>query len=170
MMTLHNRFVADVTLTQTASGLAGEYIAAASVLARGWKVALAQQDSVDLVAWHPATGQMLRVQVKACQASRQGAGHKHRVHFQTGLGGKKRLPTISDFDILAMVSTEQRVVWYLPVTSVNCKKFTKHTTFFEAPDLESDSWARAVEIINETNSKSQTVHHNQRGRRHGSNR
>lgn len=170
MMTLHNKFVADVTLSQTTSGLAGEYIAAASVLARGWRVALAQQDAVDLVAWHPDTGQMMRVQVKACQASRQDSGHKHRVHFQTGLGGKKRLPTIADYDILAMVSTEQRVVWYLPVTSINVKKFTKHTTFFEAPDLESDSWASAVEIINETNPKSQTVHNNKRRRRHGSDR
>ena len=170
MMTLHNKFVADVTLSQTTSGLAGEHIAAASVIARGWKVAMAQQDAVDLVAWHPDTGQMMRVQVKACQASRQDSGHKHRVHFQTGLGGKKRLPTIADYDILAMVSTEQRVVWYLPVTSINVKKFTKHTTFFEAPDLESDSWASAVEIINETNPKSQTVHNNKRGSRNGSNR
>ncbi len=170
MMTLHNKFVADVTLSQTTSGLAGEHIAAASVIARGWKVAMAQQDAVDLIAWHPDTGQMMRVQVKACQASRQDSGHKHRVHFQTGLGGKKRLPTIADYDILAMVSTEQRVVWYLPVTSINVKKFTKHTTFFEAPDLESDSWASAVEIINETNPKSQTVHNNKRGSRNGSNR
>jgi len=170
MMTLSNKFVADVTLSQTESGLAGEYIAAASVLARGWRVALAQQDAVDLVAWHPETGQMLRIQVKACQASRQGAGHRKRVHFQTGLGGKKRLPTISDFDILAMVSTEQRVVWYLPVTSVNVKKYTRPISFFETPDIESDSWAQAVEIINETSSKSQTVHNNQRRRRHGSDR
>ena len=170
MMTLRNKFVADVNLSQTTSGLAGEYIAAASVLARGWRVALAQQDAVDLVAWHPETGDMMRIQVKACQASRQGAAHRHRVHFQTGLGGKKRLPTLADFDILAMVSTEQRVVWYLPVTSVNTKKYTRPISFFETPDIESDSWAQAVEIINETNSKSQAVHNNKRGRRHGSDR
>lgn len=170
MMTLRNKFVADVNLSQTTSGLAGEYIAAASVLARGWRVALAQQDAVDLVAWHPETGDMMRIQVKACQASRQGATHRHRVHFQTGLGGKKRLPTLADFDILAMVSTEQRVVWYLPVTSVNTKKYTRPISFFETPDIESDSWAQAVEIINETNSKSQAVHNNKRGRRHGSDR
>lgn len=169
MMTLSNKFLADVILTQTESGLAGEYIAAASVLARGWRVALAQQDAVDLVAWHPETGQMLRIQVKACQASRQGSGHTHRVHFQTGLGGKKRLPTLSDFDILAMVSTEQRVVWYLPVTSVNTKKFTKPTSFFETPNLESESWAKAVEIIDETTSKPQTMYHHKRRRRAGSN-
>jgi len=170
MMTLSNKFVADVTLSQTESGLAGEYIAAASVLARGWRVAMAQQDAVDLVAWHPETGQMLRIQVKACQASRQGAGHRKRVHFQTGLGGKKRMPTLADYDILAMVSTEQRVVYYLPVTSINVKKYTRPTSFFETPDIESDSWAQAVEIINETSSKSQTVHNNKRRRRDGCNR
>lgn len=170
MMTLSNRFVADTVLSQTASGLAGEYIAAASVIARGWRVAMAQQDAVDLIAWHPDTGDMMRIQVKSCQASRQGSGHTRRVNFQTGLGGRKRLPTLSDFDILAMVSTEQRVVWYLPVTSVNLKKYQKPTSFFETPNLESDSWASAVEIINETSSKSQTVHNHQRRRRDGSDR
>jgi hypothetical protein len=170
MMTLSNRFVADTILSQTTSGLAGEYIAAASVLARGWRVAMAQQDAVDLVAWHPETGQMMRVQVKACQASRQGDGHRRRVNFQTGLGGKKRLPTIADYDILAMVSTEQRVVWYLPVTSINIKKYQKPISFFETPNLESDSWASAVEIIDETNPKSQAMHNNKRGSRNGSNR
>jgi len=151
MNTLNSRFVADTVLSQTTSGLAGEHIAAASVLARGWRVAMAQQDAVDLVAWHPDTGQMMRVQVKSCQASRQGSGHTRRVNFQTGLGGRKRLPTLADFDILAMVSTEQRVVWYLPVTSINLKKYQRPISFFETPNLESDSWAKAVEIINETN-------------------
>ena len=165
MMTLTKRFVADGVISQTASGLAGEYIAAASVLARGWRVSLAQQDAVDLIAWHPDTGYTLRIQVKACQASRQGGGHKHRVHFQTGLGGNKRMPTIRDYDILACVSSEQRAVWYIPVVSINTKKYTRPITFFEDPDLESDSWAKAVEIINETNAKSPSMHNNRsRGR------
>lgn len=147
MMTLTSKFLADGIISQTASGLAGEYIAAASVLARGWRVSLAQQDAVDLIAWHPDTGQTIRIQVKACQASRQGKGHKHRVHFQTGLGGKKRLPTIADYDILACVSSEQRAVWYIPVVSINTKKYTKLCTFFEDPHLESDSWANALEVL-----------------------
>ena len=170
MMTLTKRFIADGVLTQTASGLAGEYIAAASILARGWRVSLAQQDAVDLIAWHPDSGCTLRIQVKACQASRQGKGHKHRVHFQTGLGGNKRMPTLMDYDILACVSSEQRAVWYVPVTAINSKKYTRPTSFFDDPDLESDSWAKAVETINEANAKSQTVYHNKRGGRNGRDR
>lgn len=149
MMTLTSKFIADGIISQTASGLAGEYIAAASVLARGWRVSLAQQDAVDLIAWHPDTGQTVRIQVKSCQASRQGKGHKYRVHFQTGLGGKKRLPTIADYDILACVSSEQRAVWYIPVVSINAKKYTKPCTFFEDPHIESDSWANALEVLSD---------------------
>lgn len=152
MMTLSRTFIADGVLSHTASGLAGEYIAAASILARGWRVSLAQQDAVDLIAWHPETVQTLRVQVKACQASRQDRGHKHRVHFQTGLGGNKRMPTRKDYDILACVSSEQRAVWFQAVTAVQAKKYTKPISFFNDPDLESTSWAKAVEIINETSS------------------
>jgi hypothetical protein len=148
MMTLTNRFKADDVITQTASGLAGEHIAAASVLGRGWRVSMSQQDAVDLIAWHPDTGQMLRIQVKSCQASRQGPGHRdRRVHFQTGLGGRKRLPSIKDYDILACVSADQRAVWYIPVVSINTKKYTRPCSFFEDPHLESDSWANCLKVL-----------------------
>ena len=146
MMTLGKNFIADLKISQTASGLAGEYIAAASVLARGWRVALAQQDSVDLIAWHPDSGLTLRIQVKACQSSRQGGG-RNRVHFQTGLGGQKRLPTLSDFDILACVSSDQRTVWYIPVTSIREKKLTRNITFFSNPELERESWSHALDTL-----------------------
>jgi len=36
---------------ETTTGLVAEYIAAAAVLEQGWRVSLAQQDKVDLVAW-----------------------------------------------------------------------------------------------------------------------
>lgn len=143
------KFIADNLITQTASGLAGEHIAAASIIARNWSVAMAAQDSVDLICWNPKDGNSLRVQVKSCQASRQQDKKGKRVSFNLGLGGTKRLPTILDYDILALVSSEQRTVWFLPVTDVKTKKINKHTSFFDTPDLESDSWQRAVEIIYE---------------------
>jgi hypothetical protein len=70
------------------------------------------------------------------------------VHFQRGLGGKKRLPTLADFDILACVSAEQRTVWYVPVTSVREKKLTRTVDFFVDPELEADSWAKALDVLN----------------------
>ena len=143
------KFVADNIISQTASGLAGEYITAASIIARNWRVALASQDAVDIICWNPTDGTSLRVQVKSCQASRQQDKGGKRVSFNLGLGGTKRLPTLADYDILALVSSEQRTVWYLPVTDVDKKKLNKPVTFFEDPHLESDSWQRAVEIINE---------------------
>ena len=163
------KFISDTMLSQTASGLAGEHICAASIIARGWRVAMSAQDAVDIICWHPQTSEMLRVQVKACQASRQQA-KKSRLSFNLGLGGTKRLPTLADYDILACVSSEQRTVWFLPVTDVQVKKLNKPCTFFETPDLESDSWARAVEIINEQKHTQQTAMRNNKHRgRAGSN-
>ena len=143
------RFLADVNLSHTESGLMGEYIAAASVMARGWRVAMAQQDSVDLIAWHPETSVVLRIQVKACQASKGGDSRykKDRLRFQMGLGATKRLPTRRDFDILACVSSEQRTVWYIPVTDVDMKKITKSTGFYANPELETESWQRCLDIL-----------------------
>ena len=141
-------FMADKVISQTESGLAGEYIAAASVIARGWRVALAQQDSVDLIAWHPDTSEVLRIQVKSCQSSRSDwQGSRNRVHFQTGIGGKKRIPSKHDYDILACVSSEQRTVWFVPVSNIKGKKFTKHTDFFENTELETESWEYALKVL-----------------------
>jgi hypothetical protein len=108
-------FMADKVISQTESGLAGEYIAAASVIARGWRVALAQQDSVDLVAWHPETSAVI--------------------------------PSRHDYDILACVSAEQRTVWFVPVSNIKGKKFTKHTDFFENTELETESWEYALKVL-----------------------
>jgi len=148
----HRFFVADGSISQTSSGLAGEYIAAASVIARGWRVAMAQQDAVDLVAWHPDGNNILRIQVKACQSSRQNEGRvRQRVHFQTGIGGNKRKPTRHDYDVLACVSSEQRTVWFVPVCNIKGKKFTKHTDFFDNPEIENESWAYALDVLGVSN-------------------
>ena len=50
-------------VAETTKGLIGEYICATSLLELGWKVSMAQQDSVDLIAWKD--DQYLRVQVKS---------------------------------------------------------------------------------------------------------
>ena len=151
-MPRHRFFLADGNISQTSSGLAGEYIAAASVIARGWRVAMAQQDAVDLVAWHPETSAVLRIQVKACQASRaDDTKNRKRLHFQTGIGGNKRMPTRADYDVLACVASEQRTVWFVPVCNIKGKKFTKHTDFFDNPELESESWAYALDVLGVSN-------------------
>jgi len=38
-------------ITETTVGLIGEYLTAASLLQMGWRVSMAAQDKVDLVAW-----------------------------------------------------------------------------------------------------------------------
>lgn len=138
------RYVAVSDLSHTSSGQVGEHIAAAAILQRGWGVALASQDSVDLVAWNKETGQRLLIQVKSAQISR---GNRRKLEFQLGLGGKKRLPTKHDFDIMALVSSEQRVVYFMPVTAINQKKMNKLPEFFERPDIEVDSWHKSIEEL-----------------------
>ena len=131
----------------------GEYIVAASILQQGWGVAIASQDSVDLVAWNKQTGQKVTIQVKSCQLSRSPRGN---LQFQCGLGGvkdrggvkRKRLPNEMDFDVLALVSSEQRACYFMPVTSVKHYKITKTAGFFETPHLESDSWEDTIRILN----------------------
>ena len=139
-----NKHIADCRLSNSTAGLVAEYLAAAAILQRGWGVALASQDSVDLVAWNKDTGQRFLVQVKSCQLSR---GNKYRLEFNLTIGGEKRLPRRSDFDIMALVSVEQRSVFFLTVSSINVKRMNRTPAFFENPDIESDSWQKTIEEL-----------------------
>jgi len=139
-----NKHIASVRLSNSTAGLVAEYLAAASILQRGWGVALASQDSVDLVAWNRDTGQRFLVQVKSCQLSR---GNKYRLEFNVSIGGDKRLPKRSDFDIMALVSVEQRAIFFMPVTSIKIKRMNRKPSFFDNPDLEEDSWQKTIEEL-----------------------
>ena len=138
------RHVAVRTIGHTVAGQIGEHIAAASILQQGWGVAMAMQDSVDLVAWNKETGQRLLIQVKSAQISR---GNKNRLEFQLSLGKNKRLPIRYDFDIIALVSSEQRAVYFMPVTAIRQKKMNKQPSFFENSELEAESWLKSVEDL-----------------------
>ena len=156
-----NRFLAE-RLSHSSYGLVGECIAMAAILQRGWGCAMAQQDSVDLVCWNSENGDSYLVQVRSCQESRQ---HKNRLYFQMGLGGtkdvngirRKRMPTRNDFDILALVATEQRTCFFMPVVGINQIKITKQPSFFDNPEIESESWQKTLEVLNDY-PKSQTMH------------
>lgn len=139
-----NKHIASVRLSNSTAGLVAEYLAAASILQRGWGVALASQDSVDLVAWNKDTGQRFLIQVKSCQLSR---GNKYRLEFNVSIGGDKRLPKRSDFDIMALVSVEQRAIFFMPVTSIKIKRMNRKPSFFDNPDLEEDSWQKTIEEL-----------------------
>lgn len=162
------RRVASPDITHTTAGLVGEHICAAAILQQGYGCALASQDSVDLVAWNKETGDRVLVQVKSCQMSRT---YKGKLCFQTGLGGvkdrdgrkRKRLPTTSDFDIIALVSSEQRAVLFMPVTAVKSLKITKEPYIFEDAHIEADSWRKSIEAINEF-TKQATLHNNKHRR------
>ena len=138
------RHVAVKSIGHTVAGQIGEHIAAAAILQQGWGVAMATQDSVDLVAWNKITGQRLLIQVKSAQISRNS---RNKLEFQLSLGGNKRLPTRYDFDIMALVSSEQRACYFLPVTAIKQKKMNRGTGFFENPELEADSWKKAIEEL-----------------------
>lgn len=152
------RRIASGDLTNTMAGLVGEHIAAAAILQAGWGVAMAQQDSVDLVAFNKITGQRLLVQVKSCQSSRRGDA---KLSFVIGLGGikqpdgtkKKRMPNPSDYDIIALVSSEHRSCYFMPVTALKYQKITRAISYFTDPHIEVESWEEAVRSFNEKSAK-----------------
>jgi len=133
-------------MNATKTGLLGEYIAAAAVIDMGWSVSLAQQDGCDLVAWDDEQN-YIRIQAKTANLSVSKDGRPQVHHFNCAKGSKsKYLPTIKDFDCLALVSPIRRLVLWMPIQSVSFKsrrvspdRFTK--------DAEQNSWDKAVAVI-----------------------
>ena len=136
-------------MSETTTGLIGEYIAAAAILAQGWRVSMAQQDRVDMVAWNGQ--EFLRVQAKAASLLGNQDGRSPRHHFNLGHGCKtKHLPTKDDYDVLCLVSPNSRRCLFMPVTSVRQYSLRLPASRFESPDVEAESWDKAVAVVMET--------------------
>jgi len=125
----------------------GEYIAAAAILSIGThKVALAQQDHIDLVAFDADF--FYKVQVKAATLHKRP--HRHQSYqFQLGRGNKvKRIPTEKDFDIYALVAGDpsHRRCLFLPTKSV--PQLTKRVSPARfTVEAEVDSWHKAINYV-----------------------
>jgi hypothetical protein len=132
-------------MSETTTGLIGEYIAAAAILAQGWRVSMAQQDRVDMVAWNGQ--EFLRVQAKTASLLGNQDGRSPRHHFQLGHGCKaKHLPTKDDYDVLCLVSPNARRVLFMPVTSVRQYSMRLPASRFTEA-AENDSWDKAVDHV-----------------------
>jgi hypothetical protein len=135
-------------MSETTTGLIGEYIAAAAILAQGWRVSMAQQDRVDMVAWNGQ--EFLRVQAKTASLLGDSDGRSPRHHFQLGHGCKaKHLPTKDDYDVLCLVSPNARRVLFMPVTSIRQYSMRLPASRFTEA-AETDSWDKAVDHVLET--------------------
>ena len=132
-------------MNETTTGLIGEYIAAAAILGLGWRVSMAQQDRVDMVAWY---GQdFIRVQAKTASLLGYKVGRSPRHHFQLGHGCKtKKLPTQDDYDVLCLVSPNARRVLFMPVTSIRQYSMRLPASRFTEA-AENDSWDKAVDHV-----------------------
>lgn len=136
-------------ISHTATGLMGEYIAAAAVLHFGFRVSMAQQDKVDLVCWSDEN-EFFRVQVKTSHLVTKDRRRSPVYHFQLGSGCKtKHLPDEKDYDLLCLVGAEHRRTLWLPVRSV--QQYTKRVSpkLFDAPETERASFFKAIEILRE---------------------
>jgi hypothetical protein len=133
-------------MSETTTGLIGEYIAAAAILGLGWRVSMAQQDRVDLVAWRD-NEIFIRVQAKAANLLGDKDGRSPRHHFQLGHGCKtKHLPKPSDYDVLCLVSPNARRCLFMSITAVRQYSLRLRESVFTA-EAEADSWAKTIDTI-----------------------
>lgn len=146
-------------ITHTTAGLVGEHIATAAILQRAWGCAMTQQDGFDLIAVNGR--ESYRVQVKSCALSFRP---RQSCQFIIGIGKSKRLPTREDWDIIALVSSEQRSVIFKPLWDAQQSKLTIPASYFTA-EAEIESWEKTIrDLRNEKEfTKPPSLRHNKSG-------
>ncbi len=139
-------------MSETTTGLMGEYVAAAAILQFGGgtlSVSMAQQNKVDLVFWDEQN-EFYRVQVKTANLEKKRLNRSPVYQFQLGTGGKtKHLPSEEDYDLLCLVGAKHRRTVWLPPSSV--RQYTKRVQakLFDEAEAERASFFKALEIVRE---------------------
>jgi len=132
-------------LSELEIGRAAELLVCADLTLQGYPAFIAgAQLPYDVVV--EAEGRMLRVQVKASRGLQniaQRATHTPRYQFwvkRCGKGGARNyLPT--DFDLIALVALDIRVVAYMP------NAMARQTMHLRPPGCAGTKWARRQECI-----------------------
>lgn len=105
-------------VSDLAAGAAGEHLVCADLLLQGYRAFLADQNCPYDVAVD-AGGRLVRIQVKATRAQRsipQRAGHTPAYLWHVRRAGKAgaRVYATDDFDLLALVALDTKLIAYLP--------------------------------------------------------
>jgi len=130
----------------TTTGLIGEYIAAAVVLSLGWRVSMAQQDKVDLVAWKD--DEYIRIQVKTAKMAIGKGKRNPSYHFQLASGCKNKvLPSEKDYDILCCVGYDHRKALFVPIKQMHQKTKRMSPQLFDDPKAELHSFNKALATV-----------------------
>ena len=132
----------------TVIGLIGEHITAAAIISMGWKITLAQQDHLDLVAWHPDENNFYRIQVKTSFCRAQSKSRNPCYHFQNGSGRfKKILDHNTKYDILAHCAANHRRCHFQASHTISKVTERYRPERFDDPTIELESWTKAVEDV-----------------------
>lgn len=132
-------------VAETTKGLIGEYICASALLELGWKVSLAQQDSVDLLAWKKS--EFLRVQVKSSTLRLEKERINPIYHFNNGSGRKKYIKGVDSYDILAHVGINHRRCIFNATEQIQTTSKRYRKEYFDKNDIEYFSFEKALQIV-----------------------
>ena len=135
-----------MTGSATTTGLMGEHLAAAAIIDLGYRAVPCPQDGIDLLAFRENI--FMRVQVKSARLRKQRDRGALTYHHQLGSGRQKKTrPNPNTFDILARVAIDCRRVWFTAAYSVSKLSERRSPEFYAQPDLEFQSWHRAVQTV-----------------------
>jgi hypothetical protein len=116
------------------------------VLSLGWRVSLAQQDKVDLVAWKD--DEYIRIQVKTAKMATDKGRRNPSYHLQLASGCKsKTIPNERDYDILCCVGLDHRKALFMPIQQVQQKTKRLSPQLFDVPKAELHSFNKALATV-----------------------
>lgn len=108
-----------MTVTDLAAGTAAEHLVCADLLMNGYTAFMADQNCAYDIAVDVGGGRLVRVQVKSTREQRaipQRATHipAYMWHVRRAGKGGRRVYGASEFDLLALVALDIRLIAYMP--------------------------------------------------------
>jgi predicted RecB family endonuclease len=128
-------------MSEVGIGRVGVHLVCASLEMMGVSASIVEQEGFDVVAVYK--GQVLRIEVKATSVA---IGNMQRYSFMTAKGGKKRIISESDCDLVALVDNGGRRCYYMPAKDVIRMKTSLYNHHFKDEFL---LFTNAVKKLNE---------------------
>ena len=127
-------------LSNTAAGRVGDLLAAAAIERLGGLPTIVRTDGCDIVAFFQ--GNWYRVEVKSAAKAERSS---YQFIVGQGAGSKKPLTTKTS-DILALVPTDIRMVYFYPVSEINQTTKRVAARLF-SPAAERETWLRTISLL-----------------------
>mgnify|MGYP003126603344 CR=1 FL=1 len=127
------------SILNSSLGRSGEYLTCFYLEQFDCKPTITRSDGFDIIAEY--NQKIIRIEVKSCSQSNI---RRTDFQFSTVRGGNRRLLTVEDCDIVALVCIPFMHVEFIHISQVNKTRIRRKRSHFFSNGLEERTWVKSI--------------------------